>query len=118
MSLIYLLRFNSYALLILFLSCLPYFIPINILNDSGYYFLSFDVNHVLSLFCLFDCVILVYYYNFIAYVLKCNANEFVASYLRLRQLQLPELPLQSQVQVQLMHKMHKNVMLFVLRIVR
>ena len=60
--------------------------------------------------------------------MKCNANEFVASYLRLIsqatylilakvQVQLPELPVQPQVQVQVMHKMHKNVILFVLKMV-
>ena len=33
------------------------------------------------------------------------------------QVQLPELPVQPQVQVQVMHKMHKNVILFVLKMV-
>ena len=63
------------------------------------------------------------------YVLKCNAIKFVAIYLRLMsqvtyliqvkvQVQLPELPVQPQVQVQVMHKMYKNVLLFVLKMVR
>ena len=63
----------------------------------------------------------------IVYSVKFNANEFAASYLRLMsqvtyliqvkvQVQLPELPVQPQVQV--MHKMHKNVILFVLKMVR
>ena len=61
------------------------------------------------------------------YVLKCNANEFVASYLGLMsqvtylipvkvQVQLPELLVQPQVQV--IHKGYKNVILFVLKMVR
>ena len=72
---------------------------------------------------------LVYHYNFIVYVLKCNANEFIASYLRLMsqvtyliqvkvQVQLPELPVQPQLQVQVMHKTYKNAILFVLKMVR
>ena len=90
--------------------------------------------HLMLIICLagFVCLLvwfLVYHYNFIVYLLKCDANEFVASYLRLMsqvtyltqvkvQVQLPELPVQPQVQVQVMHKMRKNVILFVLKMVR
>ena len=34
------------------------------------------------------------------------------------QVQLPELPVQPQLQVQVMHKTYKNVILFVLKMVR
>ena len=71
--------------------------------------------HLMLIICsasLFACVIFGISLQFIVYVLKCNANEFVASYLRLMsqvtyliqvkvqvQVQLPELPVQPQVQV-------------------
>ena len=85
---------------------------------------------MLSWFCLFACVIFGISLQFYSvYVLKCNnANEFVASYLRSMsqvtyliqvkvQVQLSELPVQPQVQVQVMHRMYKNVILFVLKTV-